>query len=139
MDNDLRKAKAILTASDCTCVLCKDRDVRESRLRGIRPLLEFLDSGTDFRGYCAADKVVGKATAFLYCLLGVKAVYAPVISKAALQVLEAHGIEAVFALCADAILNHRRDGFCPMETATKNTDDPQKVLHAIRQTLENLH
>ena len=31
----------------------------------------------DLRGFCAADKVIGKATAFLYVLMGVNSVYFP--------------------------------------------------------------
>ena len=93
----------------------------------------------DFSGYSAADKVVGKATAFLYCLLGVTAVYTPVISQAALQVLTQHGIATEYDLCVPAIFNHRKDGFCPMETATRDISDPKQALCAIRSTLEKLH
>ena len=92
----------------------------------------------DFSGYAAADKVVGKATAFLYCLLEVSAVYAPVISQAALEILQARGIHTEYDLCVPAILNRRKSGFCPMETATQNISDPEAALEAIRQTLEKL-
>ena len=138
MHTDLEKARAILSRGEYTCVLCRDGRTFESTQRGVQPLLAFLDSGADFRGFCAADKVVGKATAFLYCLLGVKAVYAPVISTSALQVLRSHGIEAVYEVETEAILNHRKDGFCPMETATKAISDPAEALTAIRRTLETL-
>lgn len=139
MNADLENAKRILEQTGCTCVLCKDGRVWESRARGVSPLMEFLSSGQVPAGFSAADKVVGKATAFLYCLLGAKAVYAPVMSRLALQVLEDHGIEAHFAQCVDAIFNRRRDGFCPMETATKELSDPDEALAAIRQVLEKLH
>lgn len=138
MDHDLQKAAALLAQGGYTCVLCAGDAVYTSDQRGIKPLLGFLDAGIDLRGFSAADKVVGKATAFLYCLLGVKAVYAPVISRAALDVLGSFGIEAQYDVQAEAILNHRKDGFCPMETATKALDDPLQALHAIRKTLEKL-
>ena len=138
MNADLSKAKKTLLETGATCVLCKGRSRVESQLRGVAPLLELLDIGMDFSGYCAADKVVGKATAFLYCLLDVKAVYTPVVSRAALDVLQARGIEIQYDLCVDAILNHRKDGFCPMETATRNLSDPEQALTAIRSTLEKL-
>ncbi len=38
--------------------------------------MEWLGSGMDFRGCAAADKIVGKASAMLFVLAGVKAVYA---------------------------------------------------------------
>ena len=67
---DLENAKKILSDGSYTCVLCKGKDTVSSSFRGVKPLLDLLDSGKDFSGYSAADKVVGRATAFLYCLLG---------------------------------------------------------------------
>ena len=138
MNKDLVKAKKTLLETGATCVLCRGGSRCESQLRGVLPLVELLDTGMDFSGYSAADKVVGKATAFLYCLMDVAAVYTPVISQAALEVLQGHGIHAEYDLCVPAIFNHRRDGFCPMETATKNIDNPEEALAAIRKTLEKL-
>ncbi len=138
MDRDLMQARDILCAGGCTCVLCRDGAVYTSRLRGVAPLLELLDSGVDYSGFCAGDKVVGKAAAFLYCLLGVSAVYAPVISRGALSVLRSHGIRVEYGLCAEAIFNRKRDGLCPMEAATGDISDPHLALAAIRNTLAAL-
>lgn len=138
MNKDLNRARAILADRGCTCVLCQGDTVYESRERGIRPLLLLLDEGRELNRFSAADKVVGKATAFIYCLLDVKAVYSPVMSQAALQVLRDHGICAQYDALVPAILNRRADGFCPMETATKQILDPQQALIAIRTTLEAL-
>lgn len=139
MNADLAKAKKILLTTGATCVLCRGGSRIESDMRGVMPLMELLDLGMDFSGYSAADKVIGKATAFLYCLLEVKTVYTPVISEAALEVLREHGIEAEYDQCVPAILNRRKDGFCPMETATKNISDPEQALAAVRRTLEKLN
>ena len=139
MNADLAKAKKILLTTGATCVLCRGGSRIESDMRGVMPLVELLDLGMDFSGYSAADKVIGKATAFLYCLLEVKEVYTPVISEAALEVLREHGVEAVYDQCVPAILNRRRDGFCPMETATKVISSPEEALAAVRRTLEKLN
>ena len=138
MNKDLTKAKKILLDTAATCVLCKGSSRVDSQLRGVTPLVDLLDTGMDFSGYSAADKVVGKATAFLYCLLGVKAVYTPVISEAALAVLQENGIDAQYDTCVPAIFNHRKNGPCPMESATKTITNPEEALVAIRQTLEKL-
>ena len=87
----LNKAKMMLKEG-YTCVLCGENKTCTATGRGISPVLHFLDSGEDFSAFCAADKVVGKATAFLYVLLKIRAVYAPVMSTAALEVLNAHHI-----------------------------------------------
>ena len=60
--------------------------------RGVKPLLDFIENGPNLRGFSAADKIVGKAAALLYVLLGVKEVYAPVMSETALYTLAHNGI-----------------------------------------------
>lgn len=133
---DLEKAKRILREGGYTCVLCKGDILHTSAQRGVRPLLELLE--TDVSGFCAADKVVGKATALLYCLLDVKAVHAQVISLAALQVLQNSPIAVTWDTQVEYIKNRTGDGRCPMEQATEGIDDPQEALVAIRQKLKEL-
>lgn len=133
---DLERAKAILEQEGYTCVLCKGECIHSSNLRGVRPLLGLLE--TNVSGFCAADKVVGKATAMLYCLLNVKAVHAQVISQAALQVLQSRGIAVTWDAQVEYIRNRAGDGRCPIEQATENIDDPQSALVAIQKKMKEL-
>lgn len=135
MENDLIKAKHLLSEGSYTCVLCRGEACRTSAARGVRPLVEFLDEG-GFQDFSAADKVIGKATAFLYVLLGVRAVYTPVISESALAILRAQEIRVEFDLAVPAIFNRSRTGFCPMETAVRDIADPNAAAAAIRETLD---
>lgn len=135
---DLEKARALLAQEGCTCVLCLDGRTVTSHRRGVAPLLALLDSGEDYRGFSAADKVIGKATALLYCLLGVKAVWAAVISESAIRALEAGSIEAHWERSVPHIINRAGTGPCPMEAATAAIDDPQEALAAVRTALKNL-
>lgn len=138
MTTDCLQARAILEAEGCTCVFYKQSAVYKSFDRGIRPLLALLDSGQELSGFCAADKVVGKAAALLYCLLRVQEVYAPVISKPALEVLENHGIRVSYQVCTPAIQNRAGNGLCPMETATQAVSDPRLAPARIREALQKL-
>lgn len=138
MHVDLIQAKNILEAENCTCVLCKEDAVYKSDRRGVAPLMGWLESDTDLKGFSAADKVVGKATAFLYCLLEVKRVYALVMSEAAAKVLAQQGIDFVYEQLVPAISNRAGDGLCPMELATRDIDNPADAPAAIRQALANL-
>ena len=138
MHTDLEKAKAYLQAGGCTCVLCRGEEIYSSSHRGVRPLLDFLDSGRDFTGFSAADKVVGKATAFLYCLLGVRQVHAQVLSDAAVEVLTRRGIACSCDRQVSAIRNRDNTGPCPMEYATRDIADPTQALTAIRFALQKL-
>ena len=92
MKNDLDKARSLLGTGAYTCVVCRADRVYTATERGVKPLLSWLDNRTDLTGFSAADRVVGRATAFLYCLLGVKEVYAKVMSKPAAEVLVSGGL-----------------------------------------------
>lgn len=135
---DLESARSLLERGNYTCVLCRDGSTVTDNRRGVRPLLELLDSETDLHGYSAADKVVGKAAAFLYCLLDVQALYAGVISRPALAVLENAGITVRYGALVPAIRNRAGDGFCPMETAVWALTDPALAPQAIREALRKL-
>lgn len=139
MNENTQKAKNLLLAGNDTCVLCKgDSSVITSADRGVKPLLAFLDSNTDFKGFSAADRVVGKAAAFLYVLLGVSEVYAPVMSEPAVRVLEENGILAYKDIQPQTIRNRADTGPCPMESAVWEIDDPREALCVIRKRLTEL-
>ncbi len=130
--SDLNKAKALLTAGGYTCVLCREGRVHTATARGVKPLVDWLDSGLDLRGFSAADKVVGRATAFLYVLLGVREVHALVMSAPAKEALEAGGIAASCGAEVAGIINRRGDGPCPFEEAVLGITEPTEALNAIR-------
>ena len=138
MTDILLNAKSILEKEKLTCIITDGEREYKSTLRGIKPLLELVQNGTDTRGFYAADKVVGKAAAFMYILLGVKALYAFVISKPSLALLQEHGIEVLYGTLVDAIKNRNGDGFCPMEQAVKDIADPHDAVNAVIQKLEQL-
>lgn len=137
-NNDLNEAKKILSDGNYTCVLYKDNVVYTSKERGVKPLLEFINNYTCLKDFSAADKVVGKGAAFLYVLLKVKAVYAEIISKPALKILEEHGIEVFCKDTVTAIKNRSGDGFCPIESAVLNIENPSEALNIIKATLKKL-
>ena len=138
MEKLTQKAKEILENNRRTCVVCLENEIYESSERGVKPLLNLLDSKIDLKGACAADKVVGAGAAFLYLLLGVREVYASVISEKAKEVLEQNGVSAVFDTLVPKIQNRAKNGFCPIETAVLNETDPAAALIKIRETLRNL-
>lgn len=135
MSDDLENAKALLLQDSDTCVLCRGTLTLRSRERGIAPLLTFLDSGEDTCGFSAADRVVGKAAAMLYCLLGVRRVYGRVMSVGAVKLLRKNGVEAYWDTLTEAIRNRAGTGLCPMEAATQTIDEPEDALPILRATL----
>lgn len=138
MNENAMNARAMLESGGYTCVLCRGNAILTDKRRGVRPLLDLLDSRENFVGYSAADKVVGKAAAFLYQLLGVEFVYAQVISQPALDVLTHFGIATQYGNLVPAIQNRDNTGFCPMESTVLHIDDPKEALSAVKQTLSDL-
>ena len=135
---DLENAKSTLSSGGYTCVHCLGDKIYTSQEGGVKPLVVFLESEERFEGYSAADKVVGRATAFLYVLLGVKNVYADVISRPALDVLESNGISASFGTAVDNIINRKGDGICPFEAAVLDLTSPDAAYKAVREKMAEM-
>ena len=131
--NNLQKAKNLLESENYTCVVCREDLIYTTRERGVAPLLHWLDTGLDLADFSAADRVVGRGAAFLYCLLGVREVYARVMSQPARDVLKAHGIATYADTVVEGIINRKGTGSCPFEAAVMHITDPQQALAAIRE------
>ena len=140
MQGKLSYAKEILKQGNYTLALCNGNHgaTITSCQRGVGFLLELVKEGRTLAGYCAADKVVGKGAAFLYVLLGVNAVYAPVMSRPAKEVLEKHGVAVFCDNCPEGIINREGTGPCPVENAVRNISDPRVALSAIEKRLVEL-
>ncbi len=132
MNEYLQKAKEIMEKNNYTCVVLSEKEIFTSTLRGVKPLVAWIDSKANFDGFYASDRVIGKATAFLYCLLNVRGVYASVISEPAIKVLKDLGIEVEFGALVENIINRRGDGICPFEEAVKGAETKEEALEIIR-------
>ncbi len=135
---DLERAKALLTEGGYTVVLCGGDTTHTDTRRGVAPLLALLDRGEAVTGFSAADRVVGKAAAFLYLRLGVTAVHATVMSEPACDLLAAHGVAVTYDTLVPAIRNRAGDGYCPMEQVSLPHTDPAEAELAIRKRLAEL-
>lgn len=134
----MNKAAEIFSTGKYTCVLVKDDKLYISDKRGVAPLLEVIDSGEDFSGCYVADKIIGKAAAYLYCIIGAKKIYAEVISKDGLKLLSDNGADVEYSVLTQQIVNRRGTGRCPMDIAVGNVSTPEEAYNAIKAQLENL-
>lgn len=132
----LRALSGRLQREGLTCILQQGERVLTSTQRGVAPLVAWLDAGE--AGCIAADKVVGRAVAFLYVLLGVRAVFAGVMSEGGRRVLSAHGIHAEYGALCDVIINRAGTGMCPMEEAVRSAVRPEEALALIRRRQREL-
>jgi hypothetical protein len=137
MKNNLTNGIDILNSGQYTCVLCKGEIIYTSTERGIKPLLDWLDSGINLKGFSAADKIVGKAASFLYILLEVKEVYAHVITEEAIKLLTEFGINTQYDVCVKNIINRTGTGICPMEETVRELSVPADAEKALRKKCKN--
>lgn len=138
MNKDLANAINLLNDNNLTCVLCKDDIIYTTTMRGVAPLLAWISDKKDMKDFCVADKVVGRAAAFLYVILGVSQVYAKVMSKGAIKVLMQNDIRIKYDTQVEYIINRTSTGMCPMEEAVWNINDCNDALDAITKRLDEL-
>ena len=134
---DLIAAKQALKGSVGLVLVKGDRAVSYCG-RGIGDLYSAVKGGADYVGYAAADKIVGKAAAFLFVGLKVASVYAAVLSEGGRDVLLAHGIDCFYGELTESIINREGSGKCPMEEATESVKDPEEAVAAIGAKLKEL-
>ena len=130
---------SLLHAEGCSCVICKGAETRIYRRRGVIDLFELYEGDPGFmHGARLADKVIGKGAAALVALGGMAEVYADLISTPALTVLRQTGIPTRFGQEVPYIINRKKDGRCPLETACDGLDTPEEMLPAIRAFVERM-
>lgn len=127
-----------LLDNGCSCVAYNGQTLLESKKRGVAPLLGWLEEGISLEGFAAADKVVGKGAAFLYLLLKLPKLHAFVISEPALKLLRQQGVAVSYDECVPAIRNRDNTGFCPIESAVLDCNEPHTALMKIRERLKQL-
>ncbi|MDE7295685.1 MAG: DUF1893 domain-containing protein, partial [Clostridia bacterium] len=118
--------------------LCKNGECLYSEKRGIAPLMGFLAQGVDLRGYSVADKVVGKAAAFLFVKCGIREAFAETLSQSAKAVLEAHGIPVTYSVLTEKIINRAGTDMCPMEKTVLNVDNAEDAYLVLKEKMREM-
>ena len=131
-------ARHMLTDGGYTCVFLADGEEYCSKERGVKPLITLLSLEKQFDNAVAADKTVGAGAAHLYVLLGVRALWANVISDAAIKILEDSAIEVFFGERVPHIINRRGDGICPIESAVEGAESSREAYERIIEALDKL-
>ena len=135
MHPDLEKAKAALKGDKCTCVLTLGSVMFKSKERGVQPLLDWMNSGNNYMGYMVADKVVGRAAAFIDIAMGIRAVYAETMSEGAKELLEKNHVEVFADNVVPQIMNNDKSDVCPLEKAVEGIDNAAEALMPIELAL----
>lgn len=137
---DLRIAKKRLEEKRLTlCIVRDKRIIFESASRGISGFLEATEElGKRLEGASAADRIVGKAVALLCLNAGIRAVYAPIISGRAKELLERNGVQAVWDEIVENILSSCGPAVCPFERLAEEISDPSDAYKKLKGLLASL-
>lgn len=136
---DLDLARALLIANkDATLVAVRGDEIITCTEHGIKPLLAWVREGRDLTGFSVADKVVGKAPALLYAVLGPAAVFSPVMSWTGRAVLLASGVATSYDSLVPHIRNHTGTDQCPMDASVTDVFDPYEAVCVLGEKARTL-
>lgn len=107
------------------------------RGHGIRPLLELFDRlGGELLGASVADRVIGRAAAFILMEAQVAAVYGETMSDEARRLLNAADIVTAFGHSVPFILKPDRTERCLMEQQVLGVNDPAEAVSRLRRFVQ---
>ncbi len=137
---DLVQARALLEAEQHAIVFVRaGRVLAVGDRRGVIDLLTMTETlGTTAAGASVADRVVGRAAALVYRAIGVRAVYAQLLSESGAVALAEGEIHAEWGARVAQILNRTHDGICPFEEAAAGVRNPAEAIPVFKARLATL-
>ena len=112
-------------------------EIREFHRQGVIDLFTLLTEEPQMLlGAQIADRVIGRGAALLMVKGRVQEVFACVISKLALDILQQAGIPTTYATLQPHIINRTGTDICPVEKLTASTDDPDEAYELIKKFLK---
>jgi len=133
--HDLERARLRLTGKKLSLVVVKDgKVIYESGSHGITSFLEAAEFlGTKLAGSSVADKIVGRAVAFLCVHFQVSAVFAVVLSIEGVHVLKDNNVSYQSEKCVPHIQNQKGNGICPFEKLALTFTTPEEAYRKLRE------
>ncbi len=128
---NLEKVKEKLYNTNASLVvLYSNGEIKEYYQNRIKDIKEILIENKDaLKGAIIADKVIGKVAGSILAIAGVKEIYADVMSKYALPVLEKNNIKFEYKKLVEYIQNNDKTGMCPMENKYRYEEDLNKIYN----------
>lgn len=135
----LEDLKKILIEEELTCVLAREEGVvLRSKEKGVMPLYGFIQrEGASKTPLFMADKIVGKAAAYLALYAGVKHVDTHKISEGGLHILKENGIKVFYNQVVPYIYNRMQTGQCPMESSLEGVETVEEAWQILDTFIKN--
>ena len=111
-------------------VLYENGECKEYYQNRISDIKEILNKNKlALKNAVIADKVIGKVAGSISTVAGVKEVYADVMSKYAIPVLEKNNVKYEYKNLTEYVQNNAKTGMCPMENKYKDEKDINKIYN----------
>ncbi len=135
---DLTLARETLENEECSIVVVKNKKVLLFKKgHGLKPIFEtFEEIGPEIKDSVVADRILGKASAFLFRYAGVKSVYTPQATKGAVAVLIVGGIPSQVEKLIPFIKNNTGDNKCPFEKILEGVESPKKAFELLKTRIK---
>lgn len=101
------------------------KEYYQNRIKDIKEILK--NDQFALKNAVIADKVIGKVASSVLAVAGVKEIYANVVSKYAIPVLEKNNIKYEYKNLVEYVQNNEKTGMCPMEEKYRNESDIYKI------------
>lgn len=105
------------------------KEYYQNRINDIKEILQ--KDKTALQDAVLADKVIGKVAGSILAVAGVKEIYADVMSKYAIPILEENNIKYEYKNLTEYVQNNAKTGMCPMENKYKDEKDIRKIYREI--------
>lgn len=103
------------------------KEYYQNRINDIREILQ--NDKNALKNAIIADKVIGKVAGSILTVAGVKEIYADVMSKYAIPVLEENNVKYEYKNLVSYVQNNDNTGMCPMENKYKDELDIKKIYN----------
>lgn len=134
--NDIEIAKGLLKKDPgLTLVVVKYGEViYKSKEKGIKPMLTLATQHKSLgKDASLADRVIGKGAAILCGYIGIKEVFAELISESGVSTLNKHQIPFAKENSCPYIKNRDKTDYCPIEKISNNIEDPILLIEKIKE------
>lgn len=122
----------ILHREGCSLVVEKDGEVSIYNQKGVRDLEHLLKCEPEkLRGARIADKVIGKAAAGIAVKGGVEEMYAEVLSRKALPILDGSDMRYTYGELTDEIIIKEGDTRCRLEEIVSEATTADEVVERL--------
>lgn len=137
--DDIKLAKKTLLNGEYTLVAVKDgKIIYRSTDKGIKPMFIFTrDLKRVAKNASVADRVIGEGAALLCSDLGLKEVYAGLISEGGMEVFDSKGINYSYDKSCEYIKNRDGSDYCPVEKISMDVKNKSQLVERLEVFLQN--